>query len=529
MSASSNKIRPSIAWGHSEEPVRFERPFAGKTQCSPEILSQHCLITGQTGAGKTNSYVKPFCAATLNYQGASAKLPGALVIDPKSELLSHLLALPGIGPRMAKLGENGLRLSFFEFSDPRLSIESKLEDLFRFARGGGERLGADIDHWYQMGKSLCIELVACHHDIWQASYRSDAQNPVHFLSLACVKLGYRHKQHGKESWAQADGSAPASADIQLGASPAGPQCLPWLNPLLTLSTSRHNNVVEVSDLLTSLLQTYGLDRINPLLPYSADGELLKQLCYLRMSVQPELSVLDNPDMANLIDLEPGTRQPQQGQNQNDSLRFSLRGCLDNGGILLYQSGALEPRLDRWVGLVLKEMFSKYVQSRSDMTQPIVYVCDEFHRYVSLDQNHGDTLFLSFCRSYRVMTCLATQSVESLKLALSSQRQKGDYEAATNSLLANIGTKIIMRSNDAATQQYAQSVYPFAQSWQRPHLLSARPLMTLKIGESYYICADGTHGREQINLAPEPAPIPQPKQAQQPASTPKKHLFADQGR
>lgn len=494
------KIKASIPWTGDEQPVHFAQPFAGRTTYSPEMLSRHCFITGQTGTGKTTSYVLPYCLATLMYKEKDDdKFPGGLVIDPKSELFKKLNAIESIRNRMIKLGEKGNRLNFFEFTSDSTSTRERMKKLFNLVAATSN--GNDnLEHWRQMGMTLVCDLMEVQAAVERKS-AAKVHKSMNFLADSIAMLrriaanddvpnklvpDFQQVQHNV---------IPKKAATQIcsGFDVALKNSLQLLREYFEVITIKHGVLVKASDHIDSLLDLYEIDLPNPLLCFASDTDLLKQVIYLQMSIQPELADLCSPDIESLVNLDP-----MQSLNAND-MELSMRQCLDSGGVIVYQQGVVEPEIDKLVGKALKELFFRHIQSRTDMKQPIVYVCDEFHRYVSDDRNFGEPIFLSFCRSYRVMTCLCTQSVSALKLALASRRSGADHDAATQSILANFGMKIMMRSTDTETQQTAQSIYPFAHTRERPHVIEARPLSTLTVGESYFMTADGKCGREKVQL------------------------------
>ncbi len=490
------KIKPSFPWVGNEESVNFAQNFAGRNSFRPELLSQHCLITGQTGTGKTTSYVLPFSLATLNYQCKGGKLAGGLVIDPKSELLGKLQAAPSIVNRLIKLGEKRNRLKYFEFTSDSTSTWERMKNLFTLL-AGAVNSGQDFDHWREMGITLACDLMEIQAAVWRTSITRE-HGPVNFLADAIPML--RHFALDKEGKPNCRiSSYPVQPELLqeipvLGGrfDVRGKSNLRMLREYFEVITLNHDVLVEAAKHVGSLLDQFALDLPNPLSCFTSNDDLIRQLMYLQMSVQPELANMSNPAIEQFIDLDP-TGMPDVHES------LSMRERIDAGGIVVYQPGVVEPEIDQTVGKVLKEMFVRYIQSRSDMGQPIVYVCDEFHRYVSADRHYGEPVFLSFCRSYRVMVCLCTQSISALELALCGQRGVTDHKAAKDCILANIGTKIMMRSTDANSQLTAQSIYPFAISEKRPHVIAARPLSTLKVGESYYMTADARFGREKVVL------------------------------
>ena len=118
-----------------ERNTHFDTPVAGRTEISPEILAAATLITGQTGCGKTWSYVAPMCKGLLRYQ-SDGLLAGGLMIDPKSELLAMLQRMPDLAPRLRLIGDKGNRINFFEFLPDCIGVDGRFTALMRIAYSG---------------------------------------------------------------------------------------------------------------------------------------------------------------------------------------------------------------------------------------------------------------------------------------------------------------------------------------------------------------------------------------------------------
>ena len=140
---------------------------------------------------------------------------------------------------------------------------------------------------------------------------------------------------------------------------------------------------------------------------------------------------------------------------------------------------------------------------------VAYVADEFHRFVTADQVHGEQSFLDTCRSFNAACVLACQSMASVRHALAGASGAADDGRANGHavdiLLANTGSKMFFRTTDPDTLSRVRSMDPA-----RPgevSVVDARPPSTLRAGECYVSLPDGRFERRQIAAGPAAAPAP----------------------
>ena len=122
-----------------------------------------------------------------------------------------------------------------------------------------------------------------------------------------------------------------------------------------------------------------------------------------------------------------------------------------------------------------------------------YVADEFHRFVTDDASHGEQSFLDTCRSFGGCCVLATQSVSSVRHALSEAG--APTSDAVNMLLANTSTKLFFRSTEAGVRELLEGLSPASAT--RVPITRVRPPSTLQPGECYALLADGRFERRQL--------------------------------
>ncbi len=127
---------------------------------------------------------------------------------------------------------------------------------------------------------------------------------------------------------------------------------------------------------------------------------------------------------------------------------------------------------------------------------IVYAADEFHRFVTAGDSHGEQSFLDTCRSFNASCALSSQSIASIEHALAGMG--GDYvqnEAAVSVMLNNVGTKLFFRTTDEGTIGRIRTLCPTRPG--RPAVVDVRPPSTLSPGECYAALPDGRFERRQL--------------------------------
>lgn len=507
-------VKASIDWVGNEPFVEFQVPIASVCSMPPFLLGRHTLITGTTGAGKTTSVLKPMAVGILQYRLEGCAPTGGLVIDPKSELVAHLRAEVSIAERLIMLGQPATRLSYFEFEGD-LSLYERWVSLMRMFESN--MLAGDSSHWVAMGENFGYAILQLQDDVMRLTGRDLLARLV--AALDCNSSVESHVVDFFKPQKFTDQNFPSPPEetqsseavnsflhsIRLSESRVGPRykamcsqdTLTKLRAFLNWIASSLISLKFSSSCIEQIMRRIGLTYPNPLRAYSGNEDVHRQVIYMVQCVSSQLTALTDPGLCRVLDVDP---LKFDGVGRSG---FSMMTAIDAGAVLVYTPGLLSPESDKKVGAVLRKIFTQYIQRRGDMCQPVAYIADEFHRYASCDTQYGDTIFLSFCRSYRVMTCLCTQSIAALKLALGTTQIASS--TGTRAILNNIGTRIMMRSVDDETQSAAVNIYPFPRQHERPHIISVRPLATLATGEYYYVTSDGRYGRTQVRLDVKPDP------------------------
>lgn len=421
----------------------------GHTTIHPSVLL-HTFITGATGAGKTYGVVKPLLQSFLSYKSLRGKMMSALVIDPKGELHSVCvdeLSRLGYPDRLYRLG-GGKRLTYFSNAfDP--SVEERYRALATLVR---IEVSNEAAMWQEKGNRLNIEMAECDR-YFQVRTGLNLWGVVHSLID-----GVDHTKQSQWSNILAIYRKAISSRIDL------------------------DRVASISSVLLTLCSA-DVAPASPFVPFTGDAELLNQLFY-RVSngekVCADLGALEVTRIVN-TDLFPASAHAEP----------SIHELLDEGKVIVLQP--LANYFGDVVGKLVKSRFFADVLTRSDMDRSVAYVADEAQRFVTADSATGEASFMDRCRSFRVSTVLASQSMSSLELAL-AQSGATSARLVVDIIVANSPTRVVYRSLDTTTQRTLKEWIPPAPDG-RPHVVDIRPVSQLQTGLAYYLL-DGEWGMHQ---------------------------------
>jgi hypothetical protein len=118
--------------------------------------------------------------------------------------------------------------------------------------------------------------------------------------------------------------------------------------------------------------------------------------------------------------------------------------------------AMNPGLARALGTMLKQDFQRAVlarvhqmdQDEARSRRPVLFVCDEYQAFATTGENEpsGDEKFFSLARQARCIPLVATQSISSLRSALTGESWR--------TLLQGLRTKIFLTLTDDFSAQMA---------------------------------------------------------------------------
>ncbi len=179
-------------------------------------------------------------------------------------------------------------------------------------------------------------------------------------------------------------------------------------------------------------------------------------------------------------------------------RLDVRRIIEEGDVVIYNPVKISA-VSMSIGKVLKAGFFRALLTPERLNTPSVppffYICDEFQRFITHDEDSGEQSFLDRCRAYRVCCALATQSIASLRYVFDDER--GNH--SINIIINNTGTKLFFRTTDSNTVNTLTDLIPHPVNNEKPHVVRVRPPSTLQTGECYYILANGMTGRGQVRI------------------------------
>jgi len=465
-------------------------------------ISRHFLFLGETGSGKTESGVKPVCRLVLDSnQNQSA---AALMIDPKEELL------PFVAQHMAEQGrlEQLIDLQtlqgkskiwvFEDWGDALRGPDAIADRIFSYSRSYMKQSQSQQDPvWHFWGQQLMTALIRIdwclfHHpngakmanieafwegfsDYLQKISRPVADKPSEANLFACDVYLSRLSQIVSKSFFAI---SPARVKVGAGA----------LKHEGQIFNSYWYHFMEYAN-------TYLIDKKNVF----TEGETQYFAQFLSMAPETYSSIvgildtmirdLMDPQINALISLDP-FNPPRS--------KFSVAAAISAGEIVVYSPHYHSTVADT-IGRIVKSQFFHAAMQRSRLNnpaaRPFFYVCDEFHRYISSDEESGEQSFIDRCRAFRVCCVLATQSVAALKYVLPTEQGN----EAIKVILSNIGHKFFFRSTDPDTTGLLKDLFAAPATPDRPHLITVRPPTTLATGECYFLLPSGRSGRSQIEL------------------------------
>ncbi|MGC8485816.1 MAG: hypothetical protein ACP5O6_09315, partial [Candidatus Baltobacteraceae bacterium] len=213
-----------------------------------------------------------------------------------------------------------------------------------------------------------------------------------------------------------------------------------------------------------------------------------------------LDIFASPDVNRLISFDPYF----DTEGREDQRLIDIIAEAEKGSIFIYSpTHTVTSTIADTIGRTLKTAFFKATFLRANKRRPIVYICDEFHRFISDDAESGEQSYLDRCRAYRGICVLATQSIDSLTHALGSGvgSSSDNGRSALSVVLNNSGNKLFFRSTDTETTTRLSLLLPEPPPAPgNQHIVRKRPLGTLSAGECYYLFSDGTWGRGQVRLS-----------------------------
>lgn len=519
-------------------------------------LFRHLLFLGETGSGKTTSGIKPLCrlafAADRCFNGKQA---AGLVVDPKAELGAYLEELVGAAgaDRLLRLKPGGPGPVLWQFEHQQLDeigaigmVEQMMASSDAF---NGQREALNDRFWFDAAKQFLQAIVEIDLTLWRHPNGLGVENIRQFWS--CLS-GLLQLLSVKQPEAPALSNAVGVQRIVSGDKYDQPLRVSsffiyrncgdeaqqlvarnlqsgQIRPLITYQRENYlNHIVDLLTLATSgvwsgevakavlrglkageLSHTFNVFwalfmafvagwKINDKAVFSqGEGSFFSQYMHMAdttyASIYAVISNLINdqasPEFCSRISINPF--EPPE-------VLLSTSEVIQEGRIVVYEPDKTSS-VTLTIGKTLKAGFFKALlvpeRMNNHTVRPFFYICDEFQRFITHDEDSGEQSFLDRCRAYRVCCGLATQSIASLRYSLPSKAG----EHAIDIILINTGTKLFFRTTDNATANSLSGLIPAPPQSDKLHVVRVRPLSTLKPGECYYLLVNGKAGRGQIGV------------------------------
>lgn len=426
----------------------------------------HAMALGASGTGKTYSVIVPRLKAHIGYRLGDGTRSAALVVDPKKELAGiaeqHLALLNG-QDRLFIAGRHG-RIRLFP-QNTTLSLRDRvtlvLDELGVRAKGRG-----DSDTWVQKSMALMNGMVDAHAVV----YNHTGRDLFADLMLAAGRQSSRSRGY----WH-------ALRDV-IRLLQEGTHSVRWL----------HQRLMATAEALQARPDQRAAFQF--LARYAAmDEECANQMGYVTGNLEHALAGLCDDSLSTWLDLSP---VPEVQCDQEAGL-YDMQSLIESSKVIVFQP-VDSPSADVGTRL-LKAQFYRAAMQRCDMRQPILFLCDEFQRFITLDRESGEASLLDRCRAYRITVVLATQSVTALYDALAKSGAAGGAEHAVDSILSNIAHMFYFQTPDRVSTACLKRALPavMQRGWEHP--LDVLPLSSLNVGEAYYIAPESSWGRTQFEL------------------------------
>ncbi|NPA72872.1 MAG: TraM recognition domain-containing protein [Gammaproteobacteria bacterium] len=453
-------LQKSIAWGANENPIQLPFELFGKKEVTPEFMSRHILIMGESGSGKTASMIEPILEGLISHVTKEGNQYAGLVIDPKNELREFIQKLTvKIPERVLDLNQSGNIFYGFKGME-KMSVADKLEYLFNMFTSPPS---GDNAIFSMSGLVLLRDMGNL-----EATYFNKTRQSLFTEWLKEVK-------------------------------PDSPDTANFYDGLLFFFESvqqkrTYNNSGSIEKLMT-MLAAHDLDSMREatmLKQYEGKGrivdDLLKQFFYYTSYLMPMLNVVTSKSFRQAVDLN---------LNMKSAHSIDLESVLDKQRIVIFTPKTLI-ETDVAIAKILKKQLFDYTFNRQNKKAPLIYIADEFQNFISTDEASGEHNFLDRCRSYRMTCVLATQSYESLQQkAIMQSAEVG--ASAVKGIINNTSTKVFFKGSNPETEAYVMNLIPSAPVLNALHVVKVRPLTSLRTGECYYLNSDGEWGVQQVNI------------------------------
>lgn len=488
---SKPRSRSPHEWKADDPPFAVEGwTELGIDRVEASAMSRHFLILGETGSGKTASGVKPLLRSILSYESSDPDAAAAvLVIDPKSELFEFVNEVmpQRVGGKAVclDLEKDEYRLHLFEGTETRSLTAHDV-----------------LDEALPLSESMFKSVSNTKEAYWNEHARSTIEGVLGVL-LHCAR------NQKTDFWTELTQTMRSKEWID-GAAKGEP-------PRATLAESIESYALKYDpdNYFLPLKQFFTLsvswqeacwsafkstcNRLGVPVRLSSFADAMVGMPGNQYGSVTSMAALFLTDLASHDLVRHVSLNPIEAPEN----RLCIEDAIEHGSVLIYSPGDNSFVSDA-IGRLIKGKFFTATFGRSNKTRPVAYVCDEFQRFITGDPESGEQSFLDRCRAYRAVCVLATQSIASIKKGL---HESGELfvDDCVSIILNNTGTKLFFRNTDIETQSRLLQLIPSNPMPRGAHLLGARPVSTLKIGECYFLSSDGSWGRGRIALNGAAAP------------------------
>lgn len=425
----------------------------------------HSLVLGATGTGKTHSVIIPKLKGHLAYALNDGTKGAAFIVDPKRELAEfteRFLAENNELDRLFIAGRDG-KLNLFS-KNTSLSQRDRAH-LILNAVGMDPHRGGDSAPWTQKSMGLLMDFVDAHALLYNLTGRD--------LYVELMHAAGRDSSYQKGYWF-------AFRDV-MHLMQEGMSGIRWVHQRME-SIARELKLTPEDRMPFQVLARFA----------SMSEEGSNQISYITGGLEYTLSTLCDESLSTWLDLSPA---PEMAENEGHS--YDLDELITATKVMVFQPSN-SPSNDLGMTLV-KAQFFRAAMERTNLLQPILYLCDEFQRFITSDRESGEATFLDRCRAYRITAVLATQSINSLQHAVSIKQSASNTAYAVDSILSNIAYFFYFQSADSYSVNVLENMMrsTIPSGWELP--LNVVPLPSLNVGEAYYIAPQGKSGRTKFNL------------------------------
>lgn len=475
----------------------------------------HTLAVGRSGSGKTESKIAPITREILASRTLEGEEASVLVIDAKDEyqqIVTGVLSTPERlvvlnGAESEEVNRKKQRFNPFE-SEINKSLVDKVMSIYDNCAGASISDAGNNAIFAAGGRALMRSFMMLDQGYFEVTNRS-LFGDVNQIKKRLSDSGHTVDKEQKlieEFEVQQRGRDKRHTELELERFLTG----------LTYDSDYFSvfNIFVDSSLDASMLsgkgwnstlnwavfmaQRVGLSSgsYGFLTPFKMTERVMYEQWYYKTSYfQSLFSLLLNNTVRSYCDLNPF-------ELQSDSTveTVSLTGHWNQGGVVLLKldTATNEDEGFDFVGRMLKSIFFKYTFSRKNKARPVAYICDEFHRFITVDRETGEQHYLDRCRSYNAACVLATQSIQSIKEAAKTQSGRDETDAI-EILLNNTANKFFFGTTDYVTQTHLERLVPRPMIAGMPNVAEVRRLSTLRQGQCYAFYGNGDWEIKQFDL------------------------------